>query len=839
MVLDARARVICNLGPVISGSLSDDYAQDTGVITTTGELVLAGLITARPGDQVQLGYITPDGTQAVRFPRSRLRVIKCFANPLTNQTSLEIGDELAYKKNFKGGTIPSELLDVVNGRAPGTGLSIKLSEAVDLVSGRLGLTIQPFELTIAKDASALDVSQGYLKFLSDAFVSEGKILFQQQDGTIQVSEIEPESLEGPAINISSLIDLAQTDVGEEPADVAKGSGGASKLKKKNDLPNESPTFELPEGEEIDPVNPVVGIGGSIPEELTTLPNTESVSLPLTLSADPAVDNSAAEGYKLNLASSWTTSVTESTGVLRISGSAGQLIPLQVTEKNVTAEETAGPDNRVVKRFSTTTTALAKVNQQLVEDIYRSSGEILDGPYTTGKIEEFTYEELQPEGLSASEKAQIDNEIRNASYAANPEELQFLVYKPKFRLTRKSESSIISFAEAAGRLGVRDYNRTSGIPGGSGYSEFVETEYVYNGSQVKEVRRIFKAYGLTQSGQQAISKALQKASSPVNLSPFISRFFGLVLDDVQVIIRTSDQVESGIQLPSTVTSQNIERTPTPVQASVEQRIKDPALSEVDQVIEEDFIVPFLPDDVIDEATGEIVEADPESKAGGFAGTQNKLRIGQRYGLQVTAPLGVLPTKPLAVFHLRNNDVMATYRINGTSWAFDANSCLVSTDALYVGAAGGDVNGQRWVPLPPGTSQLPAMPAVTNNGAQPLANAVELETLPDLSDAEEIAALLDSLPDDEDQTFELTAAPVATLPPFKQSIPLTLQAVAQLAVKYIPGGANKQMGTVVSTIKAETMAMMVMQTQIRLELITSERVSMIESFSVGLGLGGNLS
>jgi len=30
--------------------------------------------------------------------------------------------------------------------------------------------------------------------------------------------------------------------------------------------------------------------------------------------------------------------------------------------------------------------------------------------------------------------------------------------------------------------------------------------------------------------------------------------------------------------------------------------------------------------------------------------------------------------LAVFHLRNADVMATYRVNGTSWAFDATKLL---------------------------------------------------------------------------------------------------------------------------------------------------------------------
>lgn len=45
MVLDLRAQILCNLGPVISGSIRDDHIQGQGLIYTTGELVIAGLIT--------------------------------------------------------------------------------------------------------------------------------------------------------------------------------------------------------------------------------------------------------------------------------------------------------------------------------------------------------------------------------------------------------------------------------------------------------------------------------------------------------------------------------------------------------------------------------------------------------------------------------------------------------------------------------------------------------------------------------------------------------------------------------------------------------------------------
>lgn len=837
MVLDARCKVLCNLGPIISGSLSDDYAQGTGVISTSGELVLAGLVTARPGDAIQLGYITPDQTQVARFPRSRLRVIRCFANPLTRQTTVEVGDEFAYAKKRKGATVNSSLLDVVNGRPPGTALSIKLQEAVDLAASRIGISGSFPALSSAKTATSIDMSQGYVQFISDALVSENYVAYQKLDGTIGNTNLATQSLEGPSIQLSALIDLAPTVSGEEPAEIATGTGEFVELERNNDLPLEVPPFEAPENAEIDPTNPVETIAQQFPETLGN--RTRPVGLPSTTPTDSGIADPAVEGRKLTFGSSWTNSTTETTSTLRISNSNGGLVSLQVTETNITAEQTAKPDNRVIKRFSKTITGLAKVNQQFVEDVYRATGNIVDGPYSSAKQETFEYEEVQPEGLSDAEKNQLQNEIRNAAYAVNPEELTFLVYNPKFRLTRKTEAVLISSAEAAGRLGVKDYTRTNGLPGGSGYSQYIDTEYVYNGSLVKEVRRIFLAYGLTQSGQQAISKALQKATAPVNLNTFVARFFDLVLDDVQVIIRSSDEVEAGIQTAPPEVSQNVQSTTKPVEKSVTQEVVDSALPETDQLQEEIFVVPFLGDDIVDETTGEIVPAKPEEQAQEFAKTQNTLRIGQKNGLQVTAPLGVLPVEPLAVFHLRNNDLMATYRINGTSWAFDANSCLVSTDALYVGAAGGDVNGQRWVPLPPGTTQLPLMPTTVNNGAQPLANAVPIASPPDVSDTEAISTLLNSLPDDEVQTFQFTAAPLAVVPPFRLRVPVVLKAVAELGIKFVPGGIHKAMGSVVTTAKAQLKAAQLIRSQVRAQLVSSQMQSMVETMSGGLGLGGNLS
>jgi hypothetical protein len=283
-------------------------------------------------------------------------------------------------------------------------------------------------------------------------VSEGRIAYQQQDGSITTTELQPTNLEGPSILISDLIDVAPTEGGDDPVPVASGVGQSEALVQTNDLPLEVPELVAPENAVADPVNPAIGVAEKIPETLTV--PTRPEALPITTPEAPTAEEPGAEGRKLNLGSSWTNSKTETSTTLRISNSNGGLIPLQITETNITAEETAGPDNRVLKRYSKTITGLAKVNQQFIEDLYRTTGNIQSGAYTTAKEEQYEYEEIPPEGLSEAEKTQLANEIRNAAYAANPEELTFLVYNPKFRLKAKTEATMISSAEAAGRLGVK-------------------------------------------------------------------------------------------------------------------------------------------------------------------------------------------------------------------------------------------------------------------------------------------------------------------------------------------------------------------------------------------------
>jgi len=94
--IDVRAQAFSNLGPVISGQLSDDPLQPgVGLLRTQGEVVISGLIQPAKGAEFLLGVRLP-GNTLTRFPR-RLRVIKAESDPIENQTTLTVGCLLALK----------------------------------------------------------------------------------------------------------------------------------------------------------------------------------------------------------------------------------------------------------------------------------------------------------------------------------------------------------------------------------------------------------------------------------------------------------------------------------------------------------------------------------------------------------------------------------------------------------------------------------------------------------------------------------------------------------------------------------------------------------------------
>ena len=116
-----------------------------------------------------------------------------------------------------------------------------------------------------------------------------------------------------------------------------------------------------------------------------------------------------------------------------------------------------------------------------------------------------------------------------------------------------------------------------------------------------------------------------------------------------------------------------------------------------------------------------------------------------------PPELMPEAPFAPFVLTANNVSGLYRTNGTSWTFDAQGMVVSTDALFWGGVGG--SGVRWFPVAPGITTLPTTPPVVDG------QMTVLQVVPVANETVLISATL-------------------RLRPTVESYPFAMQSIAQL-------------------------------------------------------------
>lgn len=100
MPVDVRCNMICSLGTVIRGQLSDSLMTEGGLITTTGTIEIEGINLPARGAEVQLAYHRPQNNTITRFPR-RLRVLGATADPYRGITKVEVGCKLALQMDLR------------------------------------------------------------------------------------------------------------------------------------------------------------------------------------------------------------------------------------------------------------------------------------------------------------------------------------------------------------------------------------------------------------------------------------------------------------------------------------------------------------------------------------------------------------------------------------------------------------------------------------------------------------------------------------------------------------------------------------------------------------------
>lgn len=128
---------------------------------------------------------------------------------------------------------------------------------------------------------------------------------------------------------------------------------------------------------------------------------------------------------------------------------------------------------------------------------------------------------------------------------------------------------------------------------------------------------------------------------------------------------------------------------------------------------------------------------------------------------------------------------------------------------------------------------------DNGPQAPVNSATIVTPVDETDSAAVQTLLDSLPDDEAETFVLELTPVALALPYKPITETALEVRLQLEQLLVPLGINRSLGDATGQVVLQVKAQQEVAEQVVLQLESAERQLLISAFSAGLGLGGNLS
>ncbi len=239
MAIDIRSTVTCSLGTLISGSISDDYLQGSGLVKTKGSVEINGTITPAIGTVVTFSYVKGGVTRAI--PR-KLRVMSSFADPFRRTTQVELGCKLTYLSDLKDRLDWTAFDDPENAAlteadAEIITIPIRASSIMAKCLAELGIAASGNPLTNQFSIPEFDFSAGYVQILSDLLVSESYFGYLDTSEVLQVRNLAVDAGTGPVITASDIVDLGPIGVGQLPGEAVTVNYSTLKLK---DGPVEDP-----------------------------------------------------------------------------------------------------------------------------------------------------------------------------------------------------------------------------------------------------------------------------------------------------------------------------------------------------------------------------------------------------------------------------------------------------------------------------------------------------------------------------------------------------------------------------------------------------------------------
>lgn len=682
MAIDIRAEVSCSLGTLISGSFADDYLQGSGLIKTRGEVVLNGTLTPIVGTIVTFSYDKAGSSYTV--PRV-LRVLSSFADPFRRTTTVQLGCKLTYLENRKppvknpNSKDENEVPCAVFLKAT---LPISAEYVFQQCLDALGLISDTIPLTNKFSVDEFDLTPGFIQVMSDLLQSEGYVGYLDSSEQLKILDLADDTGSGPVITPDEVVDLGPIGTGDLPGESVVVRWSNLRLLPPDELYGDNYLKRNWEIEEVFGAPSTVSVSYTNDEGDTI--SDDDVYYPYTFSATRYdVWDRKIESISLNLNSAAEVNNRWASDAFK----KGQ--PWNKATARMVHE---------VIEYQLAATATNNVNLLNVQAI--------------GSGPSFVKAELS---AAAEEHTGLANLCKDEA----PEGAEVI----------KSQTirNFFSELELAGSLNIDTYISTSGdlaafdtVAWELDSTVVVEYEIDEASGISKTITKRWVSRSQTVSGQQDLATKAQEIDT-TNLNNGINAL--LVLAKRQVYVgaetRLQTQLEFGLQKRPSEKDRNNKANSKPQISESKAEITWITGSTTSTAVTE-FSVPYAPDDEISwqEGTGfSSKPSDAAQKAMRYGRIQNALLLGNRNGVSLQLAPEQLPKRPFDPIYLQAGGITGSYRVNGTSWAFDSTGIVASTDALLwgaVSAASGTNLASSWVPLAPGTTSLPLPYTPTSGG-----------------------------------------------------------------------------------------------------------------------------
>jgi hypothetical protein len=656
MAIDIRATVTCSLGTLISGSISDDYLQGSGLVKTKGSCEISGLITPAVGTVVTFSYVKGGVTRSI--PR-KLRVLSSFADPFRRTTKVELGCKLTYL---------SDLRDPINWRAlddPENAaydsedqriitLPIRASSVMSKCLNELGITAIGPSLTNKFSIAEFDFSSGYVQVLNDLLVSESYFGYLNTSEVLQVVSMDQVGGTGPVFTSADIVDLGPIGVGQLPGEAVTVSYSTLKLKE--------PENETEEN----------SVEWNTFIEQTRWERSESIGSPVGVT----IPYTNAEG---------------ATSYFRY-----EYIPRTVTK---TDYETGLDYDRPTRQVTTSYSIVPAIAGNYCSE--RASAGL---SFPTHEIveETITTYEYRTGFVSASGSSIIASSSVGTIVTT----------------TTIKEESLLRVAGGMNLTYV--FSPEDFVTVGSGNVASEKTITIEQSVQnfTRTIRNSYRLWPYTLEGQQAGATGNLNFASSSEVSDYLNSVVDDGLHQSEGIVEINlTGPRPSIYRPNQTDLINGQyadggdpdngwRT----ESSAELEL---ALGSATSQRRIEFSMPYAPDDIFSGPSGgpfESIQSNASAKANRYGRVQNRLLLGNRSGVNLQVAPEKLPVAPFAPLYLKADGLTALYRANGNQWAFDSNGIVCSTDALFWAAVSG--TGTFWFPVAPGVTTLPAEPAIVD-------------------------------------------------------------------------------------------------------------------------------